>query len=299
MDLQQLQNFLIVAQEENITHAAEYLHISQPALSRQIQALEEELGKPLLVRQSKKVSLTKEGVLLRKRASEITQLVTKTTNELTASSHELSGDILLGVSETDAVRYVGECANRLIDQHPQVTLKLKNGDNAAVLAMVNSGQVDLGLYFGAIDRNIFNHIQLPAVNQFGALMPKTHPLAKKEVVTPADLAQQALILYQPSIDDNSLAAWFHRETTALQIAGTFGMYLSAKKLVESGLGIALVFNNLVAYDDQSDLVMRPIIPEISVPVNLIWKKYQIFSDAAEALLTLIRQQATGVTGDSE
>ena len=289
MDLQQLQNFLIIAQEENITHAANYLHLSQPALSRQIKALEDELGKTLLIRESKKVTLTKDGMLLRKRASEITNLVAKTTNELTTDHNDLSGDILLGVSETDAIRFIGQCTSQLISLHPKVTLKLRNRDNESVLHMVNSGLVDMGLYFGAIDQNIFNHIELKTPNLFGALMQKNHPLAEKSILTPDDLADQPLILYQNSLDDNSLPEWFHREESELNITGTFGMYLSAKKLVESGLGIALVFDDLVDYHS-TNLVCLPLKPEFATSVSLIWKKYQFFSETTQALLTIIKNK---------
>lgn len=288
VDLQQLQNFLVIAQEENITHAAEYLHISQPALSRQIQALEKEFGKPLLIREAKKVSLTKDGVLLRKRAAEITNLVTKTNDEMRADHHELDGDILLGVSETDAIQVIGRAASRLISQYPKVTLKLRNGNNESILSRVNSGVVDLGLYFGQVDQTVFNSFALPRLNRFGALLPKQNPLATKGVITPDDLVPESLILYQGALDDGSLAEWFQRDIADLKITGTFDMYLSAKKMVESGLGIALVFDDLVDYQD-SDLVCRPIAPEISIPVSLIWKKYQIFSETVQALLTLVKQ----------
>lgn len=289
MDLQQLQNFLIIAQEENITHAAEYLHISQPALSRQIQALENEFGKKLLKRENKRVTLTSDGMLLRRRANEIIKLVAKTNDEMLNTHDELSGDILIGVSETNAIQYIGNCFNELAQANPQITLKLRNGDNDAILDMVNNGLVDMGLYFGQIDQHIFNHIKLPSVNSFGALMSRDHPLATKKIITPNDLRRERLILYQGSLDDHSLQEWFQQDTNELNITGTFGMYLSAKKMVESGLGIALAFDDLVDYQN-SDLVCKPITPRISVGVNLIWKKYQIFSDASQALLDLIEKK---------
>lgn len=284
MELQQLQNFLIVAQEENITHAAEYLHISQPALSRQIKTLENEFGKQLLIRENKRVTLTPEGVLLRKRANEIIKLTAKTTAELAASDDEIAGDILLGVSETDSIRYISECAKELISNNPKVTLKLKNGDNESILNMVNNGLVDLGLYFGNVDQNIYQHISLQQINRFGMLMRRDNPLAKKAVLTPADLLDQPLILYQESLDNGLLYEWFH--TQELNIVGTFGMYLSAKKMVESGLGIAMVFDNLVDYS-KTDYICVPLSPEMKTKVNLIWKKYQVFSKPTKLFLDSI------------
>lgn len=288
MDLQQLQNFLIVAQEENITHAAEFLHISQPALSRQIKALENEFGKQLLSRENKRVTLTKDGVLLRKRATEINKLVAKTTTEMTETTDDLIGDILVGVSETDATRYIGTKAKEIINNHPKITLKMKNGNNNSILNMVNNGLVDFGLYFGEVDTSIYNHITLKQINRFGVLMPKDNPLSNKTVLNPTDLRAQPLILYQGALDDGSLAEWFQENTDELNIVGTFDMYLSAKKMVESGLGIALVFDNLVDYS-HSDYICLPLEPEIGVNVNLIWKKYQIFSDPAQFLLNLIQK----------
>lgn len=237
MDIQQLQNFLIVAQEENITHAADYLHISQPALSRQIKALEAEFGKALLKRENKRVTLTADGLLLKRRAREILKLVTKTDREMRRNRDTLSGDILLGVSETDAIRDIGHCFGELIQNHPNVTLKLRNGDNAAVLSMVNNGLVDMGVYFGRLDDHLLNHVELPTLNRFGALMPRTHRLATQAVITPNDLRRESLILYQDALDDHSLQRWFNQDPQQLNVTGTFGMYLSAQKMVESGLGI--------------------------------------------------------------
>ncbi|RRK09943.1 LysR family transcriptional regulator [Lactiplantibacillus garii] len=287
MDLQQLQNFLIIAQEENITHAAEYLHISQPALSRQVKALEAEFGKPLLNRENKRVTLTNDGLLLRRRATEIIKLVNKTNHEMLTDHTTLAGDVLLGVSETDAIRDVGHYVHQLNQRGAQLTLKLRNGDNEAVLNMVNNGLVDLGLYFGKIDHHVFNAVEFSAPDHFGVLMPRNHPLAHKTTLTPNDLRNQPLILYQPALDDHSLQDWFQQDTRELNVTGTFGMYLSAKKLVESGLGIALVFDDLVDYHD-TELVCRPITPAITVRPHLIWKKYQLFSGPAQALLDLIQ-----------
>ncbi|WP_164509378.1 LysR family transcriptional regulator [Companilactobacillus jidongensis] len=288
MDLQLLQNFLIVAQEENITHAAEFLHISQPALSRQIKTIENEFGKQLLIRENKRVTLTKDGVLLRKRAIEINKLISKTTTEMAENSDELTGDILIGVSETDAIRYISSEAKKINNQHPKITLKMKNGNNNSIINMVNNGLVDFGLYFGPIDTNIYDHLTLQQINRFGVLMSKDNPLANKSSLTPTDLRQQPLILYQEALDDGSLAEWFHQSNDDLNIVGTFDMYLSAKKMVEGDLGMALVLDNLVDYTS-SDYICQSLSPEIKIDVNLIWKKYQIFSEPAQLFLDSIRK----------
>ncbi|ENZ6558335.1 LysR family transcriptional regulator substrate-binding protein [Enterococcus faecium] len=148
---------------------------------------------------------------------------------------------------------------------------------------------DIGLYFGAFDQKIFNHIELNKTTRFGALMMKDHPLAEKSFLTPEDLFNQSLILYQNSLDDNSLPDWFHREKSELNITATFGMYLSAHKLVESGLGIALVLDDLVDYHS-TNLVCLPLKPELTTSVSLIWKKYQVFSETTQVLLKIITDE---------
>lgn len=288
MDLQQLENFLIVAQEENITHAANFLHISQPALSRQIQALEAELGTQLIIRGKRKIQLTKDGLLLRKRAREITDLIKKTTNELSLQEDSLNDDIYVAVSETDAIRQVAQAVQQLRQKHPHLNLKLRNGNNEAVYEMVNNGLVDMGIYFGNVNQKIYHTLKLKHEDQFGALMPKDHPLATKKVISLNDLQHQPLIVHQGSLNTGQIQTWLGQSQDELPIVATFDMYIAAKKMVEAGLAIGIVFENLVRYP-VDDLVMRPIVPPLTTQAQLIWKKYQVFSDSAQALLDTLTQ----------
>ena len=116
MEIRVLQYFLAIAREQSIIRAAESLHLSQPTLSTQIKNMEEELGKQLLIRGTKgsrKITLTEEGMILRKRAEEILDLVKKTEHEITLSDNVVIGDIYIGTGETDGVRLLAKAAGKL------------------------------------------------------------------------------------------------------------------------------------------------------------------------------------------
>ena len=123
MELRVLQYFLAVAREQSISGAAESLHLSQPTLSTQLKAMEDELGKQLLIRGTKgsrKVTLTEEGMILRKRAEEILQLVKKTEDEITLSDETIVGDVYIGTGETDIVRLMARAAKKIQEQYPEI-----------------------------------------------------------------------------------------------------------------------------------------------------------------------------------
>lgn len=123
MELRVLGYFLAVAREQSIVRAAESLHLSQPTLSTQIKAMEEELGKQLFIRGTKgtrKVTLTEEGMILRKRAEEILNLVQKTKREISLSDQIIVGDVYIGTGETDAVRFIARAAKELYQIYPGI-----------------------------------------------------------------------------------------------------------------------------------------------------------------------------------
>ena len=125
MEIRVLRYFVTVAREENITKAAEKLHITQPTLSRQLHQLEEELGKTLLRRGNHDIKLTEDGYLLRKRAEEILDLVEKTESEMKSDDEEIAGDIYIGAGETDAVRIVAKIVKDIQNENPKVRLSRK------------------------------------------------------------------------------------------------------------------------------------------------------------------------------
>ena len=194
MDIRVLQYFLAVAREESITKAAETLRMTQPPLSRQLKDLEEELGKQLLIRGSKKVTLTEDGMLLRKRAEELVDLMEKTKAELASSNENINGDIYIGCGETESISFLAQAAQNLQQKHPFIHYHIYSGDEERVMEKLDKGLIDFGLLVGATDISKYDHITLPQKDLWGVLMRKDSPLAEKEAICAEDLWDKPLIV---------------------------------------------------------------------------------------------------------
>ena len=201
MDIRVLQYFLAVAREESITKAAERLRMTQPPLSRQLKDLEEELGKQLLIRGSKKVTLTEDGMLLRKRAEELVDLMEKTKAELTSSNENINGDIHIGCGETEAISFLAKAAWDLQQKHPLIHYHIYSGDAEHVMERLDKGLIDFGLLVGPVDVTKYDYIRLPLKDTWGILMRKDSSPADKDSIIAEDLWDKPLIIsHQTSIN---------------------------------------------------------------------------------------------------
>lgn len=288
MDLRVLRYFLAVAREESISGAAEYLHLSQPTLSRQLMDLEQELGKSLFIRGSRKITLTEHGVLLRKRASEILELVEKTTGELTAEEEAVAGDIYIGGGESNALRQLAITARRFREANPHVLFHLFSGNAVDVGNRLDKGLLDFGIMMGAQDLKKYDCVRLHGADVWGVLMPSEHPLSKKDAIRPEELWDIPLLMSQQTMQTNRFSQWFQRDYEALNIVATYNLIFNASLMVEAGLGCALTYEGLVNTSGRK-LCFRPIAPRLEDELYLVWKKFQVFSRAAERFLTAVRQ----------
>ena len=293
MELRLLQYFLAVAREESISAAAQSLHISQPALSTQLKALEEELGKQLLIRGTKgsrRVMLTEEGMLLRKRAEEILSLVRRTEEEITGPEETIAGDVVIGAGETEAVRLVARAARELQERHPDLRCHISSGNAESVLEYLDKGLFDCGLLFREPDPRKYEILPLPVRDRWGVLMRRDSPLADRDAIRPEDLWDKPLILSHQRGDDQQLARWMKREVAQLHVVGTYNLVFNASLLVDEGLGYALCLDRLINTRG-SRLCFRPLSPGMEAAACIVWKKYQVFSKAAQALLRLLSRTA--------
>jgi DNA-binding transcriptional LysR family regulator len=291
MEIETLRSFITIAQEENITRAAEYLHLTQPTLSRQIKSLEEEFGKQLLIRGKRQVTLTEDGMVFRKRASEILALIDKTNEEMKASRKDISGDIYIGAAETDVMRLISKIAGELKKKYPGIRYRIISGDGDAVKEMLNKGLIDFGLVFGPVDEKKYDAIPINIDDNWGVLMPEKSSLAKKQTVSPKDLWDKPLILSQQAIDGGFLQTWLKKDLSDLDVAATYTLILNAAKMVEGGLGYAMVIDGLInTYN--TGIVYRPCLPHLSAKLNILSKKYQIFTLAAQAFRDLLIENHT-------
>mgnify|MGYP006065053113 FL=1 len=287
MELRVLQYFLAVAREQSISAAAQSLHLSQPTLSTQLKALEQELGKQLLIRGSKgsrKVTLTEEGMILRKRAEEILDLVQKAEHEILLSADAIAGDVCIGAGESQAIRLFAKAAKELRTAYPDIHYHIFSGNSVYVMEQLEKGLIDFGLVYGPVDSTKYEALSIPVKDLWGVLMRKDDPLAEKEAIQAEDLWDKPLILSNQKSGGWPLTSWLKRDPRRLNIVATYNLLFNASLLTSEGFGYTLCFDRLINTTGDSDLCFRPLSPRLESAASIVWKKYQILSKAAEKFL---------------
>ncbi|WP_462424071.1 LysR family transcriptional regulator [Fusobacterium ulcerans] len=290
MELRVLRYFLAVAKEESITAASETLHVTQPTLSRQHMELEEEFGKKLFIRGNRKITLTDEGILLRKRAEEIVELVEKTETEITASDEIINGDIYIGGGETDAMRIIAHIVKKLQEKYPQVKYHLFSGNADDVTERLDRGLLDFGVVIEPANIQKYDYLKLPATDTWGVLMRKDSPLAQNTVIKPKDLHNIPLLCSRQSMVGKGISQWIGKDFEKLNIVATYNLVYNASLMVEEGIGYALSLDKLVNTTGNSALCFKPLEPKLEVGLNIVWKKSQVFSKAAKKFLEMLESE---------
>ena len=285
MELRVLRYFLAVAREENITKAAALLHVTQPTLSRQLMQLEDELGVKLFRRSQYCVVLTEDGMLLRRRAQEIVELADKAERELQHHEEALTGEIAIGCGETAAMTFLSEHIRAFRRQHPLVQFRIYSAIADDVKERIEKGLLDMGLLAEPVDIGRYAFLRMPQKDRWGVLLPREHPLAQKEAVTPKDLTGVPLLISGRETVRNELAGWFDNAYEKIEIAATFNLILNAANMVKNGVGAALCYD----FGSLSDaLTFVPLSPKLEAGTVLAWKKDQTYSPAAKQFLDGIK-----------
>lgn len=280
MEIRVLRYFLTVVREESITRAAEVLHITQPTLSRQLTQLEEEVGVKLFNRGTRKITLTNEGILLRRRAEEITELIDKTEKELAIQEEMIDGYITIGCGELAAVGFLPGLFKSFSQKYPLVTYDLFTATADQVKERMEMGVVDIGLLLEPVDIDKYDFIRLNIKERWVVLMRPDDPLAEKESVTAKDLADQPIIMARRSNVQNELANWFGDYFKNLRILFKSNLSTNGAVMVQSGLGYSLVVEGSIPFWDKEKICSRPLYPELTATSILAWKRQQPFSRAA-------------------
>ena len=288
MEIRVLRYFLAVVREESITHAAEMLHITQPTLSRQLSQLEEDIGVKLFDRGSRKITLTNEGLLLRRRAEEILQLVDKTEEELQEKEEQVEGKITLGCGEIASVQLLPRLFAAFSEKYPRVTYDLYTATADHVKEQMDQGLVDIGLLLEPIDIEKYDFIRLPVKERWVVLMRPDSPLAGKESVTAEELARLPLSLPRRMRVQGELASWFGDFYENLSVRFHSNLSTNAAIMVHSGLGYAIVIEGAVPFWDQTKVTYRPLSPELAATSVLAWKRGQPFSPAVTKFISHIK-----------
>ena len=294
MEIRVLKYFLAVAREQNISAAAQSLFLSQPTLSRQLKELEEELGKQLFIRGSRKITLTEEGLLLRKRAEEIVELLDKTEQELSRSDEQVSGEIYIGAGETDGLRLIAKAAKELQEQYPQITYRIISGDSVDITERLDKGLIDFALLLEPVNISKYSYLKFPVKDVWGVLMRRDCPLAEKESISPKDLRDMPLIVSRQALDGSVLTLWLKSDKEQLNIVSTYNLVYNASLMVDEGVGIALCLDKIINVSGDSSLCFRPLKPKLEVGMSLVWKKYQVFSKAAEKFILKMQENVNSL-----
>lgn len=293
MEFRLLRYFLAIAREGSISGAANSLNVTQPTLSRQMKDLEEELGHRLFVRGSHSISLTAEGMRLRKRAEEITEIVIKTKAEFNTNNDIISGDIYIGSGETQGMRLITDIIAELREDYPDIHYHFYSGNADDVTERLDKGLLDFGLLIQPTDISKYDCLTLPAKDVWGVIMPKDCELAQKESITKQDLLGLPLICSRQSLqrtaDYNDFLHWFDKDFAKLKIIATYNLIFNASLLVEQGVGYAISLDKLVDTMD-SQVCFRPLSPVVESALDIVWKKYQVFTPAAKVFLNALQQR---------
>ncbi len=272
MEIRTLRYFLAIAREENMTKAAEILHVTQPTLSKTLRALEDELGKKLFTRHSFSISLTEEGVLLRKRAEDLVSMADKILGEFVSLDDITGGDIYLGLAESYQIRYLAREIQRFKEIYPGLGYHISSGDTEQVTEKLDKGLLDFAVLAEEPDAAKYHSLLFPEADVWGLVLPIDHPLAKKESILVDDIAGLPLFCSEQGWK-HDMPRWAGEKMDKLCLEGSFRLSYNASLFVKEGLGFLLTFDRLIDTGPKSGLVFRPLSPRLETKIYLIRKKY--------------------------
>ena len=287
MEIRILRYFLAVAREENMTRAAETLHVTQPTLSKALKALEDELGRKLFTRHSFSITLTQEGALLRDRAEDLIAMADKIEKEFLSLDDITGGDLYFGLAESYQIRYLARELHTLKDRYPGLQYHITSGDTEQVTEKLDMGLLDFAVICDAPNAKKYESIQFPEGDIWGLILPANAPLAEKDEIRIHDLIGLPLFTSEQGWEGD-IKAWAGDRFRELHLEGSFRLAYNASIFVREGLGYQLSFRNLVDVSENSGLTFRPLFPKLETKLYLIWNRYQAFSPIAERFLTQVR-----------
>lgn len=292
MELRVLRYFLMVAREENITKAAQALHVTQPTLSRQMAQLEEELGVKLFNRKSHNIELTEEGVLLRRRAQEMMQLSEIIKDELSGSREELSGRIAIGAGELKSMDQLADIIAEFHEEYPKVEFELYSGNVQGIKFQMDQGLLDLGLLIEPVEIEKYDFLRMTQSERWGVLIPDNNKLAKLSAITAVDLKDQPLIVSKSSSMRSELKSWFGDFGQELNIVNTYNLLYNSAMLMRKNIGLGL---SLELHSQYEGLTFIPLEPELKLTSVLVWKSNQVFSPATTKFIDFSKKYLKSIS----
>ncbi|MQS76595.1 LysR family transcriptional regulator [Companilactobacillus halodurans] len=286
MELRVLNYFLMIAREENITRAAELLHVSQPTLSRQIARLEEELGVKLFTRQSHKISLTESGLLLRRRAEEMRQLSDKIFDEMSEDNQELTGQIAIGSGEFLSMNELAELIVKFHKKYPLVTFDFQSGNSKDIESGVERGLIDLALLVEPVNTEKYEFVRINQQEHWGVLTRNDSNLASLKQITPQDLEDESIILSKGPSMQSELRHWLGDSFEKVKIVSYYNLLYNSVILAKKGLGSVLCLDLEASYEGMTFVPLQPALTYSSV---LAWKADQISSKSVTTFVEFAKK----------
>jgi DNA-binding transcriptional LysR family regulator len=292
MELRILNYFLMVAREENITKAAQLLHVTQPTLSRQLIQLEEELGVKLFKRSNHNIILTDDGMLLKRRAQEIISLAQKTKREF-VQEEQLSGEIAIGSGELQSTQFLSQLIASFREKYPLIQYEIYSGNSDNIKERIERGTLDLGLLLEPVDIRKYEFVRMPVKDEWGILAREDSELASKETVSPKDLIGMPLIVTRRELIQNELMNWFGTYSDSMEIVASGNLLYNLAIMARNKIGVAINLKLDCKYDG---LCFVPLSPRLESSTVLAWKKAQTFSPATEAFIKHIKECLSDISG---
>ena len=288
MEIRVLRYFLTVVREGGINRAAEVLHITQPTLSRQLSQLEEEVGVKLFHRGARRITLTDEGILLRRRAEEILSLVDRTERELIEQEELVEGRIVIGCGELAAVQVLPEIIESFQEKYPLVSYDIFTATADLVKEQMEKGLIDIGVLLEPIDMEKFDFIRMAGKERWGVLMRPDDPLTNKQAISAKDLENQPLILPRRTNVQNELLNWLGDSFQSTKVLFTSNLSTNGAIMVQKGLAYSIVIEGSVPFMDKEKIAYRPLCPELTANSVLAWKKQQPFGLASKRFIEFLK-----------
>lgn len=284
MDTRVIKYFLTVAQTNNITHAAQQLHITQPTLSRQMIDLEKELGVTLFDRKQRRMALTSEGVLFQQRASTILSLLDQTKQELQNTAEELTGVLNIGCVVSRVSKFVMQIVSSFQKKYPNVSFNLYDGNGDLLRQRLDSGLEDFAVLIEPVEAAKYNFIELPVHEQWGLIVKSANPLAKKQAITKSDLYKIPLIATTRNIVRDEISNVLKLDQTKLNIMATNNLPSNAYELLKAGNYYMLGIEGIVNSFHDPELTFIPFSPHKETGHVLAWRKNTVVTPVMEKFL---------------
>ncbi len=288
MDIRTLRYFLAIAREENMTRAAEILHVTQPTLSKQLKSLEEELGKKLFTRHSFSIKLTDEGLLLRNRAEDLIFMVDKITQEFVSLDDISGGDLYLGLAESYQLRFLARSIKKFKQTYPNLHYHITSGDTEQLGEKLDKGLLDFLVLVELPDNRKYEYIEFPQTDTWGLIIPADDPLSKKEVIRLDDLKNLPLFCSDQAWHGD-IKNWAGNRFQELKLEGSFRLSYNGSIFVREGLGYLLTYEHLIDTSEESGLVFKPLSPKLENKIYIVWNRYQTFTPIAERFLAHLKK----------